>query len=68
MLTRQTIKVSYNVTMIQQTYEHSHSDPDYIFSGWTPLYTASFGGHEECVQLLIQSGAEVNKADNDGEL
>lgn len=29
--------------------------------GWTPLMLAAFHGHTDCVQLLTQHGANVNK-------
>ena len=34
--------------------------------GATPLFVACFKGHKEIVNILIQSGADVNKADKDG--
>ena len=29
-------------------------------SGQTPLYIASFHGHQKCAQLLIKAGANIN--------
>ena len=29
-------------------------------SGESPLYTASFNGHQKCVNLLIEAGANVD--------
>ncbi len=32
----------------------------YVQSGETPLYTASFRGHQKCMELLIDAGANVD--------
>ncbi len=32
----------------------------YVQWGQTPLYTASFYGHQKCVELLIDAGASVD--------
>ncbi len=34
----------------------------------TPLHKAAFAGHTDCVQYLIESGANVNAADNAGKV
>lgn len=34
--------------------------------GWTPLYNASYEGHTEIVQLLVDNGADPNIKDEDG--
>ena len=39
-----------------------------LFSGQTPLHIAISQGHKECMQLLLEKGADVNKADKEGEL
>ena len=31
--------------------------------GWTALMMASHAGHMECVQVLLDKGADVNKQD-----
>lgn len=45
-------------------------DPSYInkpsSSGQTPLHKAALNGHEDCVKLLIERGADVNFADKQG--
>ncbi len=35
-------------------------------SGWTPLHVAAYRGHLDFVQLLIERGADVNRADKYG--
>lgn len=30
--------------------------------GWTPINVAAYQGHRECVQALIELGADVNRA------
>ena len=37
-----------------------------MIDGATPLYVAAQNGHTEIAQLLIDKGANVNQADNDG--
>ena len=32
----------------------------YVQSGATPLWTASFSGHQKCMELLIDAGANVD--------
>ena len=32
----------------------------YVQSGETPLWTASFDGHQKCMELLIDAGANVD--------
>ena len=32
-------------------------------AGYTPIIMASFGGHDECVRMLIDTGADVNASD-----
>ncbi len=32
----------------------------YVQFGESPLYAASFNGHQKCVELLIDAGASVN--------
>eukprot|EP00744_Colponema_vietnamica_P016936 GILI01023782.1.p1 GENE.GILI01023782.1~~GILI01023782.1.p1 ORF type:complete len:310 (-),score=47.69 GILI01023782.1:241-1170(-) len=34
--------------------------------GYSPLYSASFGGNDACVKRLLAEGADVNEADSDG--
>jgi ankyrin repeat protein len=34
--------------------------------GWTPLFLAIHQGKTECVQYLVESGADVNLADSNG--
>ena len=36
--------------------------------GNTPLYEASYYCHKECVELLLQAGAEVNKTNSKGNI
>ena len=31
--------------------------------GWTPIKTASYNGHSHIVKMLVENGADVNKAD-----
>ncbi|MCB9228627.1 MAG: ankyrin repeat domain-containing protein [Deltaproteobacteria bacterium] len=35
-------------------------------NGWAPLFWAARNGHRAVAELLIQAGADVNQADNDG--
>ena len=37
-----------------------------LSSGWSPLYAAAVFGHKEVVQLLLESGAEVNVTSRSG--
>ena len=30
--------------------------------GWSPLYTASFSGHLDVVETLMEAGANINQA------
>ena len=32
--------------------------------GWTPAYISSYKGQKDCLELLIQHKADVNKATN----
>ena len=36
------------------------SSLDSVQNGVSPLYTASFYGHQKCVQLLLEAGAIVD--------
>lgn len=35
-------------------------------SGWTPLHYASFEGHQEVCEALLEAGAKIDESDNDG--
>ena len=35
-------------------------------SGWTPLHYATFEGHIEVCEALLEAGAKVDEPDNDG--
>ena len=37
-----------------------------VSDGWFPLMLAAFGGHEEIVEALIKTGANINMKVNDG--
>jgi ankyrin repeat protein len=37
-----------------------------VSDGWFPLMLAAFGGHEEIVEALIKTGADINMKVNDG--
>ena len=37
-----------------------------VYSGATPLYIAAHEGHEAILRALIEAGAAVNKARDDG--
>ena len=32
-------------------------------AGYTPIIMAAFGGHDKCVRMLIDTGADVNASD-----
>lgn len=35
-------------------------------SGWTPLHYAAFEGHIDVCEALLEAGAKIDEADNDG--
>lgn len=37
-------------------------------AGFTPLHMAAQEGHEDCVEMLIERGADVNVPASNGEL
>jgi len=39
---------------------------DVFFGGWTALHTAALHNHIEIVTLLVENGADINHADNEG--
>ena len=41
-------------------YVCSPAHPHSVQNGASPLYTASFSGHQKCVQLLLEAGAIVD--------
>ncbi len=60
-------KATFNTqTKVGLLYKHiSHSMlftlfSSYVQSGQTPLYSASFSGHQQCIELLIDAGASVD--------
>jgi CDK inhibitor PHO81 len=45
-------------------YDKAGIDVQERFSLWTPLFFAASEGHDDCVHLLVQSGAQVNILDD----
>ncbi len=55
-----TVNTQNKVGFVVQTHFPQHAVSSYVQSGETPLYAASFYGHQKCVELLIDAGASVN--------
>ncbi len=56
-------KVSFNTFFPHQCYAFYIVFLLYVQSGETPLYVACFEGHQKCVELLIDAGANVDVPD-----
>ena len=54
--------VSVRMTAQLKKYDHIN----FAISGKTPLYAAAFGGHVESAKLLIEAGANLEIADENG--
>ena len=55
----------YILTVVSFVVHISHnmlftSFSSYVQLGATPLYAASFNGHQKCMELLIEAGANVD--------
>ena len=55
----------YILTVVSFVVHFSHnmlftSFSSYVQEGETPLWTASFHGHQKCMELLIDAGANVD--------
>ncbi len=58
-----TINIQHKVGFVVQTIYHNilfTLFSSYVQSGETPLCTASFYGHQKCMELLIDAGANVD--------
>ena len=55
----------YILTVVSFVVHFSHNMlftlfSSYVQSGGTPLWVASFSGHQKCMELLIDAGANVD--------
>ncbi len=55
-----TINTQTKVGFVVQTHMLFTLFSSYVQSGATPLWTASFHGHQKCMELLIDAGANVD--------
>ncbi len=60
-----TVNIQNKVGFVVQTISHNmlftlFSSYIYVQSGQTPLWVASFDGHQKCMELLIDVGANVD--------
>lgn len=54
-----------NVKQVKKLLADKHPVNVRDYTGWTPLHEAANNGHKEIVQILLESGANIN--DNEGE-
>ncbi len=58
-----TVNIQHKVGFVVQTISHNilfTLFSSYVQSGQTPLWAASFNGHQKCMELLIDAGANVD--------
>ena len=58
-----TVNTQEKVGFVVQTHSHNMLFTlfsSYVQSGETPLWAASFYGHQKCMELLIDAGANVD--------
>ncbi len=58
-----TVNTQIKVSFVVQTLSSQHFViivSHYLQSGESPLWTASFDGHQKCVELLINAGSNVD--------